>query len=334
MSAAETLPRGDEPGTGAPFRTVEIVARRLETAEIVTLDLAPADARPLPDFTAGAHIDIEPAPGLSRQYSLCAPRSAAGCYRIGVLRDPASRGGSVAVHGLAVGQRVRISEPRNHFPLAPGPHQSLLLAGGIGVTPLLCMAEQLHRDGADFSLHYRARSPAHAAFLPLLREAAFADRVALHFDDGDPRRELDIDAVLAAAAPGAHVYVCGPGGFIAWVLDAAARAGWPETRLHREYFKAPGQPAATGRPFQIRLARSGRLLEVSPDRSIVDVLRRHGVAVPVSCESGVCGTCLTGVLQGLPDHRDVYLTDAEKARNDQILPCCSRSRSALLVLDL
>jgi vanillate O-demethylase ferredoxin subunit len=318
-----------------PWLSVRIVARRQETAEIVVLDLAAEDGAALPDFAAGAHIDVEIRPGLVRQYSLCALPAGDGRYRIGVLRDPASRGGSVALHGLDVGAPLRIGAPRNQFTLAPGAHETLLLAGGIGVTPLLCMAEALHRDARSFSLHYCARSAARAAFLPLLAAAPYAARVRRYFDDGADTQRLDIAAVLAGAAPGSHLYVCGPGGFMAWVLEAAERAAWPAARVHREYFKAePIVQPAGDRAFHIRLARSGRVLEVPADRSIVAVLRAHGVELPISCEAGVCGTCLTGVLAGEPDHRDLYLTAAEHDRGDQMLPCCSRARSDLLVLDL
>jgi vanillate O-demethylase ferredoxin subunit len=318
-----------------PLRTVQIVARQLETPDIVALDLAPVDGRALPGFTAGAHIDVEVGTGLLRQYSLCALPCDRGTYRIGVLRDPASRGGSAAMHALGVGDRVRISAPRNHFELVSGSHETLLLAGGIGVTPLLCMAEELHRAGSSFNLHYCARSRAGAAFLPALQEAPYANRVRLHFDDGEAAQRLDIDCVLAGAADGAHLYVCGPGGFMGWVIDAAQRAGWPEARIHREYFKADTPvPTARDQPFRVRLERSGCVFDIPADRSIVSVLHEHAIELPVSCESGVCGTCLTGLLAGEADHRDYYLTAEEKARGDQILPCCSRARSTLLVLDL
>lgn len=322
-------------GTSGMLRTVEIVERHLETPDIVVLDLAPADGRALPGFAAGAHIDVELSSGLLRQYSLCALRSEQGCYRIGVLRDPASRGGSVAMHARRLGERLRISEPRNNFTLTPGAHETLLLAGGIGVTPLLSMAEELHSAGAAFKLHYCARSVAQAAFLPALRVAPYADRVALHFDDAAPEQKLVIDAVLAASPPDTHLYVCGPGGFMAWVIAAAERAAWPANQLHREYFKVDAPAPLVGdQPFQIQLAQSGQLFNVPANRTIVAVLRDAGIDLPISCESGVCGTCLTGVLAGEPDHRDFYLSPEEKARGDQMLPCCSRALSSTLLLDL
>jgi vanillate O-demethylase ferredoxin subunit len=320
---------------GTVLRSVQIVGRRLETPEIVVLALAPADGRALPPFEAGAHVDVELRPGLVRPYSLCALPGGDGCYRIGVLRDPASRGGSAAVHALAEGDRLRISEPRNQFRLTPGRHHTLLLAGGIGITPLLCMAEALHGEDASFALHYCARSAARAAFLPALHAAGYAGRVHLHVDDGDAGQRLDIAATLAAAPPDAHLYVCGPSGFMAWVIGAAAQAGWPDGRVHREYFNAAGLPPSSGeRAFRVRLARSGGTFDIPADASISAVLRAHGIDLPVSCEAGVCGTCLTGVLEGEPDHRDLYLTTTERERGDQMLPCCSRAAGDLLVLDL
>jgi vanillate O-demethylase ferredoxin subunit len=316
---------------------IEVVVnqRRLDTPDIVVLELADATGGRLPDFVAGAHVDVVLGDALTRQYSLCRMPDADGRYEIGVLRDPQSRGGSVAAHRLEPGQALRISPPRNHFPLVPGPHLSLLFGGGIGVTPLLAMAEQLHRAGAPFALHYCARSRAAAAFLDRLAGVAWADRVFLHFDDGDAAQRLDAAAVLRAAPGDAHAYVCGPGGFIAHVRDTARSAGWPDARLHSEYFTAPDADAPqAGAAFQVRIASTGAVIDVGEDDTIAKALLRHGLAIEVSCEAGVCGACLTGVLAGCPDHRDYYLDAREKAQNDQMMLCCSRALSPLLVLDL
>ncbi len=318
----------------AASRLLLVAARLRETEDIVTFDLADPDGRDLAPFSAGAHIDIEAGPGLIRQYSLLNDPAERHRYQIGVLRDPQSRGGSVAMHGIQAGDFVRVAGPRNHFPLHPAPHFALLLAGGIGITPLLAMARQLYRAGQDFALHYCARAPAQAAFLPALRSCGFAAKVALHFDNGGDAQRLDIAGVLAGLPADAHVYVCGPGGFMAWCVDAAAAAGVPEDRVHREYFKAAAAPAAADAAFQVRLASSGKVLEIPADATILHVLRANGVALPASCESGVCGTCLTGVLDGVPEHRDCYLTKAERAAGDVMMPCCSRAMTPLLVLDI
>jgi vanillate O-demethylase ferredoxin subunit len=317
------------------FYFVSVAARGWETPDIITFDLISPACGELAAFTAGAHIDVEVAPGLVRQYSLLNDPAERHRYRIGILKDPVSRGGSVAAHAIQAGAQIRIAGPRNHFELADGPHETLLLAGGIGITPLLCMAQQLHRQGKPFAMHYCARTRAAAAFLPLLATAPFAENVHLHFDDEADEQRLDLKTLLPALAPDAHLYVCGPGGFMAWCIDAALGAGIDDARVHREYFKsdiAAEQPGDTS--FEVQLASTGAVYTVGAHTTILNVLREHGVPMPASCETGVCGTCLTGVLSGTPLHRDLYLTNEEKAAGDVILPCCSRAASALLVLDI
>lgn len=232
------------------------------------------------------------------------------------------------------GDRLRISAPRNLFPLATSPRRSLLLAGGIGVTPLLSMVHQLARQNSDFELHYCRRSQARAAFHRQLREAPFGDRVSFHFDDGPASQRLDVPALLVAPAPDLDLYVCGPGGFLEYVLTTARERGWDEARLHYESFSAKVEPGETDAPFEVRLASSGQVYPVAPGQTVVTALAAQGVEIPVSCEQGICGSCLTRVLKGEPEHRDQYLTPAEQALNDQFTPCCSRSKSPLLVLDL
>jgi vanillate O-demethylase ferredoxin subunit len=195
------------------------------------------------------------------------------------------------------------------------------------------MAERLAHAGADFELHYCARSAQHAAFLERLRQAPFAGRVHCHFDDGD-RGRLDVPALLAGEPNDARLYTCGPSGFMQYVLDSARNLGWEEARLHREYFSAEAAPDSPAGSFEVQLASSGQVLQVDAGQNVVEVLRSVGVEIPVSCEQGICGTCLTRVLDGVPEHRDLFLTEEEQAANDQFTPCCSRARSARLVLDL
>lgn len=317
---------------------VRIVRKAIEAADTAVLELAPLADQPLPRFDAGAHIDVQLPRGLVRQYSLCNDPRETHRYVIGVLRDPHSRGGSVAVHDeLAEGQVIRIGAPRNHFALVPA-RRTLLLAGGIGITPLLCMAERLAQAGADFALHYCTRSATRTAFTARIRATRFAEHVHFHHDDGPAAQRLDLPAVLAAPNATTHVYVCGPGGFIDAVCRAARQQGWPEANIHFERFAAPAADTAAhtagNRAFDVHLARSQRTLSVPAGQTVVQALRAHGVPIDVSCEQGVCGTCLTRVLEGEPDHRDSYLTDEEKRGNDQFTPCCSRARSERLVLDL
>jgi vanillate O-demethylase ferredoxin subunit len=313
---------------------VQVAARHNEALDICSYELTRVDGQPLPAFTAGAHIDVHLPGGVIRQYSLCNHPEERHRYLIGVLKDPASRGGSSSLHEqIRPGARLFISEPRNLFPLAPQARRHLLFAGGIGITPILAMAEHLAQTGAAFELHYCARSLERAAFVERLRQAPYADRVYLHFDEV-PETTMDTPRVLAAPSEDVHLYVCGPGGFMQHVLDTARAQGWQDACLHREYFAAAPTDTRADGSFAVKLASSGQVFEVPKDRSVVQVLESHGIEIPISCEQGVCGTCLTRVLEGIPEHRDMFLTEAEQACNDQFTPCCSRSKTPVLVLDL
>jgi vanillate O-demethylase ferredoxin subunit len=321
--------------TTAPTIPVRVARKATEAEDIATFELVAADGSALPPFAAGAHIDVQLPGGPTRQYSLCNDPAESHRYLIGVLRDPASRGGSAAMHErVHEGDVLHISTPKNHFPLAHGAVRSVLLAGGIGITPILCMAERLAVAGADFTLHYATRSPARTAFRQRIAGSSFAARVHFHFDDGDDAQRLDIGAAVGRPAAGTHLYVCGPKGFMDAALGAARAAGWPEGRLHYEFFSAEVAPGPDDGAFEVQLASSGRVIPVAKDQTVVAALAAAGVEVPTSCEQGVCGTCLTRVLEGEPEHKDLYLTAEEQAANDQFLPCCSRARSARLLLDL
>lgn len=310
------------------------IKRKLDAAtDICAFELESLNGEQLPPFSAGAHIDVHVG-GMIRQYSLCNNPTDTQRYMIGVLKDPASRGGSVAMHGLSEGDIIEISEPRNHFPLHGGAAHSVLLAGGIGITPILCMAERLAQIGASFELHYCTRSPERTAFGDRLQSPNLQDKTRVYHDSQPENGKLDLAAILARPAPDKHLYVCGPGGFIDAVLKAAKEAGWQEDTLHREYFAGAVQADGEDGAFQVKLASSGQVYDIPADKSIVEALMDQGVDIPISCEQGVCGTCLTRVLEGEPDHRDLYLTDDERAANDQMLPCCSRAKSPMLVLDL
>ena len=306
-----------------------------EATDIRTYELVAADGRVLPSFSAGSHIDVKVAGEMTRQYSLCNDPLESHRYLIGVLRDPAGRGGSLAMHDrVREGDLLEISAPKNHFSLVHDARRSLLLAGGIGVTPILCMAERLANVGADFEMHYCTRSRERTAFLGRIAAPPLASRVRLHLDDGAAEQRLDVGALLARPEAGVHLYVCGPHGFIAAALGTARASGWAEEQLHCEFFAATPADTRDDVEFQVRLASSGRLIGIPRDRTVVQALADADVHIPVSCEQGVCGTCLTRVIEGEPDHRDMVLTSDEHARNDLFLPCCSRSKSALLVLDL
>jgi len=316
--------------------TIQVrVANRTSEAEgICSYELVPLDGAPLPPFEAGAHIDVHLAGSLVRQYSLCNAPGETHRYLIGVLRDADSRGGSQAMHDhIDTGATLSISAPKNHFPLVEA-KRTLLLAGGIGVTPILAMAEALAAKGADFEMHYSARSPARAAFKERIGACGFAGQVQFHYDSGDAAQKLDLATLLAAPDSGTHLYVCGPQGFIDHVLGSAKALGWGQAQLHVEYFSAAAVDTSGDGAFDVRLASSGKVVTVPAGQTVIKVLAEQGVTIPYSCEEGVCGTCLTRVLEGVPDHRDMYLTEEEQAANDQFTPCCSRAKTPLLVLDL
>lgn len=314
---------------------LKVVAKYQEATDIFVYELAQQDGQPLPPFGAGAHIDVQVREGLVRQYSLCNHPQERHRYVIAVLKDPGSRGGSVALHEqVAVGDVLKVSEPKNHFPLAAGAPHSLMFAGGIGVTPILCMAERLAQIGASFTLHYCARSRDRMAFVNRIEKSTFADKVHLHLDDGPDTQKLELRTVLTTARADSHLYVCGPTGFMKWIIDSARIAGFSDELIHREYFGADVVQEAGDTAFEVQLASDGRVFTIPADQTIRQALAAQGVEIPVSCEQGVCGVCLTRVLSGEPDHRDLYLTEKERRRNDQMMPCCSRARSPRLVLDL
>jgi vanillate O-demethylase ferredoxin subunit len=320
-----------------PSELIEVrVARKATEAEgITSFELVRADGGDLPAFEPGAHLDIHIPSGVVRQYSLCNPSNETHRYQIAVLRDPASRGGSEAMHAtVGEGDLLKISVPRNHFPLSSGNGHTLLMGGGIGITPVLCMAEQLSRSGASFELHYCTRSQGRTAFYDALRAGSFAADVHFHFDDGSAEQRLNIAQKLSSCTSQTHLYVCGPKGFMDAVLGKARELGWPESRIHYEYFGAEVVHKIDDGTFEVEIASTGKVISIAADKSITTALAEAGVEIPLSCEQGVCGTCLTRVVAGIPDHRDMYLTPAEQALNDQILPCCSRSKSTRLVLDL
>jgi vanillate O-demethylase ferredoxin subunit len=314
--------------------SVRVQRRREEARDIASFDLVRPDGAPLPSFSAGSHIDVHVPGGPVRQYSLCNDDADSRHYRIAVLRDPATRGGSAGMHErVKEGDLLTISEPRNHFPLVHA-ERTLLFAGGIGVTPLLCMAQRLATLGADFALHYCTRSQERTAFRDELLAAPYASRVHVHVDDGAPAQALNLPEALGAHDPGTHIYVCGPSGFITFVTQVARGMGWTDEQVHVEYFTGAETDTGADAAFDVRIASSGQVVRVAADQSVVQALAAAGVEVLTSCEQGVCGTCITRVLEGECDHRDLYFTDDEKARNDQFTPCISRAKTSVLVLDL
>lgn len=314
----------------ADIITLRVTAREEQGDGVVLLTLGSATGEELPPFSAGAHLDLHLTEGLVRQYSLCGDPRDRHCYRLGILHSPTSRGGSTAAWALQVGDEVQVSAPRNLFPLADEGENLLLVGGGIGITPLLAMAHALHLADRRFALHYCGRSRQSMAFLAELATAPWRGRVTLHISDEGSR--LDPDALFAGASDGSHLYACGPEGLMRALTDAAERAGLAADCVHQESF-TPAAPCG-GESFEVSIPDLDVTVQVDESQSIVQALAQAGVRVKVSCEQGICGTCLANVLEGTPDHRDRYLTDEEKADNDQIILCCSRARSARLVIEV
>lgn len=309
-----------------------------EAEDIQSYELVAEDGGALPSFEAGAHVDVRiPGPGdYVRSYSLSNDPDETHRYVIGVQRDAKGRGGSRAMHErVREGDELEVSAPTNNFPLLFA-RSYVLVAGGIGITPMLSMVRQLERTGADYTLHYCARSPERTAFRELLSSAPYSERVRFYFDGGDPSKGLDVKALLATRGPGARLYCCGPTGLMKAVRDAATLHRWPWEKVHFESFTAEGATAASGKEdsdFEVSIRSTGQVLRVPAGQSVLNVLRRNGMRVPSDCEAGSCGTCLTRVCDGEPDHRDTFFQQ-EPAGDKRMLICVSRARSRRLVLDL
>ncbi len=314
----------------APLIDVRVAEIIDETPAIKAIRLVRTDGRPLGVYQAGAHVDVVGPTAITRQYSLCSKPEDPDSYTVAVKREENSRGGSVALHALAVGDEIQISEPRNLLGIDPTAEHHVLMAAGIGITPMLSIARYLDLHGRDFDLHYFARSHEEAAFLGLLEEKC---PQKLHAHLGVPRtaHEPLIRTALTGLPEGSHVYLCGPEGFMDLVGRLAAQV-LPEERIHREAFTATEQPGPDGnRPFEVEL--EGETYGIPADRSIVEVLQEAGCDVDTSCQEGICGTCIMTVLEGTPEHRDNVLTRAEKAANETVAVCVSRARTDRLVLD-
>ncbi len=314
---------------------VEVGRREAVSDDVVTLTLADPSGADLPEWAPGAHIDLLMTPSLVRQYSLCGDTANRGEWRIGVLLDPGSRGGSQFVHDkLHEGTTVRVRGPRNHFPLVGSPRY-LFVAGGIGVTPIMPMIAAAEAAGADWRLLYGGRTRSSMAFVDELQRHGERVTVCSRDTRDGANFRTNLDAVLSSARENTLVYCCGPEGLLGAVEKACKP--WPQGSLHIERFSAKTleEPAPGAlESFELECQRSGLTLTVPHDKSVYQVCEEAGVDVLGSCMEGVCGTCECDVLEGEPDHRDSVLNDAEKARNDVMMICVSRARSERLVLDL
>ena len=311
---------------------VTVTKKNVETPKIISFELESTNGQPLPAYEAGSHIDVMVREGLIRQYSLINHIEPIRGYKIAVLKDAESRGGSVAMHeDIEVGQSLFISEPRNLFPLNPSSQQTLLFAGGIGITPIMSMAIELFKNNQAFELHYYTRSKEDTAFYEQLTTCEFSSNVFFHFD----AEEKSAEKIIGAPDANRHLYTCGPTGFMEYVFQSAKTNGWSDSHLHKENFKAePVTDDEEDKPFTLVLSRSGLEIEVEANQTALDAIDEAGIEIDMSCEMGVCGTCVTRVLAGIPHHRDSVLSATEKEKNDVFTPCCSRAKTDTLTIDL
>ncbi|MGT2477525.1 PDR/VanB family oxidoreductase [Paraburkholderia terrae] len=311
---------------------VRLTQIRLEANAIASFELRPITTdQPLPAFTAGAHVDVHMPGDRVRSYSLVNDQEERDRYLIAVQHETTGRGGSAWLHTVPrVGMELEIGMPVNDFPLNEAAEDSVFIAGGIGITPILSMIRRLERLGRRWRLYYAARAREHAAFVEPLATLNNDTRVRLFFGS-TPDTQMSIQAAVEDAPRDAHFYCCGPRGMLDAFLDATSAR--PSEQVHFERFGAATEAATTG-GFEIELAKSGRRMRVEAGKTMLDVLVENGVPVQYACSAGVCGTCKTAVLGGVPDHRDEYLTDDEKRSNKVVMVCCSGSQTESLCLDL
>jgi ferredoxin-NADP reductase len=333
MTSAQEAPAMTPAAKVHEFTTDLVVHRRHAAAEgVVALDLVDPHGNDLPAWEPGAHIDLLLDEGLVRQYSLCGDPRDASTWRVGILLDPQSRGGSRHVHDrLVEGAGVRVRGPRNHFALVDSPRY-LFIAGGIGITPIMAMIDSAQQAGSDWRLIYLGRQRTTMAFAEMLSDS-YGDRITLwpHDENGT----FDLETTLTEPVDQTLVYCCGPEQLLSAVEQHCAH--WPEGSLHIERFaaKAAAEPSVEALDtFQVVCQRSGVTVEVSEDTSILEALEDADIPIMSSCLEGICGTCEATVLEGTPDHRDSMLTEAERTSGNKLLTCVSRSCSEKLVLDL
>ena len=326
--------------SSASFTELAVVTWSIQGVTVLVAELSSLDGTELPEWEAGAHIDIKSTERTGRevvrQYSLCGRRSEKN-WRIAVLGDTHGRGASLGLQEkIKIGQTLQVRGPRNQFGLQSNEQPVVLVAGGIGITPILAMAETLSSQKRKFRLYYHARSHKNAAFVEEIKSSSYAESVMFSFDDEGPAR---IDQIFSKADAHAWLYTCGPLGFMNAVIDAAKQAGLQDANIRKELFVGSSQPVSEGpvridQAFTIKIQSTGAMVEVPVNLTAVQALAASGIDVLVSCEQGHCGSCLTPVLEGIPDHRDQFMLPEEHEKNDAFTPCCSRSLTRCLVLDL
>lgn len=312
---------------------VLINAIKDQALNIKTYELVSPDGASLPPFTPGAHIDFFLPNKLIRQYSLSNSAEEKNRYVVGIQKEEQGRGGSRLIHDqFKVGDEIEISSPRNHFQLDETAQRYKLIAGGIGITPIMSMARRLKAIGKPFQLYYACRNEQRAAFIEELKSTELSKHVVLSYDD--VHGPLNTLALFGRPEPNVQIYCCGPSG----LMDAvkSATSSWPEGSVRFEHFSTSEDtgPQEDDDSFEVIIQSTGRVFKIPADKSILSVLEENGIFIEHACCEGICGTCETGLIDGEADHRDMILTEAEKQENKQIMICCSRAKTSPLTLDL
>jgi len=307
-----------------------------DTAENVrAFELEATSGRSLAAFEPGSHVDVHIGDGLVRQYSLCGSPQATTCYQLACKREPDGRGGSIALfERLLVGETLEISLPRNNFPLSDDAQTYTLVAAGIGVTPILSMAYELHNRGKIFDLHIRAKSRTHLPFADSLENMPFTNNITLHLSDDTEKPTFSPASDLGKWQAEREVYVCGPDEFMTWFTADLTASNWPDSAIFSETFVPRKLDTQPSRAFEVVMAKSNKVLTVAADEYLIDVLNANGAGIPCSCTQGICGSCITSVIGGEPLHRDAILSDAERSENTKMCVCVGRAKSGQLVLDV
>lgn len=317
--------------------SVRVAKITREADDVNSYEFVDPDGGQLPSFTAGAHVDVWVPNGELRQFSLANNPNERHRYVVAVLRERQGRGGSLSFHdGIREDDVITISAPRNNFPLDEYADRHVLIAGGIGITPMLAMVRRLQDISANYTLYYCSRVPEKTAFLAELQGEPYGPHVEFVFDEGNPQEKgLDVKTLLSTHEPGTHLYCCGPGPLMNAVREAAEVA-YPEEAIHFEYFSTDGIELDHGEAFdfQIEVSGTGQVFDVPSDKSILDILREAGFDLDSSCEEGICGTCATQVIEGEIEHRDLFLTEKAKNEGKWMMVCCSRAKGDKLVLDI
>lgn len=305
-----------------------------EAENIHSYTFVSPETTPLPSFTAGAHVEVFLGNGQSRCYSLFNSPEGAGEYKVAIAKSPNGKGGSKYFHESArVGQLYQVSYPRNNFQLVSDTQETVLIAGGIGITPLLSMASYLEDIGRPWKLYYRARTRKALALLDKEFFRKNAEKIQIILDDEEMEQERAgfFDRILDAHGNQLHYYCCGPNPMLTSFMEATEHL--PSAQVHYEYFSSQAESAREG-GFTVVLQKSNQQIQVGPGQTILDSLLGNHITVPYSCREGICGACEVPVLSGDPEHRDSILTPSEKAAGKSIFVCCSGCKGDTLVLDL